>query len=90
MNWLRYALIAGICVVCYLLFLKWNDFDARQLAERQKIESTQTTLTNDGYSEQLPAAVTTDTTLPAAASAPVGDDVPTLSLIHISEPTRPY
>lgn len=32
MNWLRYALIAGICAVSYLLFLEWNAFEEAKLA----------------------------------------------------------
>jgi len=87
MNRLRYALIAGICVVCYLLFLQWNKFEARQLAERQSNEAAETTVATV-VSSDIPETITSPETelLPSPAPAQ-SEDLPTVADTSVSLPT---
>ena len=80
MNWLRYALIAGICLLCYLLFLKWNDFEQARLVEQQSQDTQTTTLS---HSELVKSASTpsSNTELPQVedATSSDNDDLPTVN-----------
>lgn len=60
MDWLRTALIAGIALTCFLLVIRWNDFQERN----QVIESS---VTSD---PQRPTAVNRANQVPDAANIP--------------------
>lgn len=72
MNWLRYALIAGICAVSYILFLEWNTFQEAKIAAKPVNEET--IVSND-------VATVVDTPSPALPqpSDIESDDVPSVA-----------
>ncbi len=65
MNWLRNSLIGGILIVSFLLVIRWNDYQERQLAEVTQATSEQTI-------SATPAPEVPDT--PAAVSTPAISD----------------
>ena len=81
MNWLRYALMAGIGLVAYLLFLEWNTFQATQKTSNTVVEETltsyiddvpvftpeQTTLTQHATVNDLPSIASEDEFIPTDA-----------------------
>lgn len=92
MNRLRYALIAGMCVVSYLLVLQWNEFQEKSIAANK---TTETTLS----SQQTQNSVNTDIedTPSVKLNEPVlsvnNDDLPSINetsqTVDITpEPTR--
>lgn len=76
MNWLRYALIAAICVVSYLLFLEWNTFQDAKLAATPSNQETLSSI-------ELPSTpdITTSTSVPSVDVAEVTNDLPSLPSI---------
>ena len=81
MNWLRYALILGICVVSYMLFLRWNAFDeatrAAQVTDNTTLPSTFITAEQDA---DIPAVdelnTNEDGQLPAISDSEQGQAKP--------------
>ncbi len=70
MNWLRYALIAGICAVSYMLFLEWNAFEEARIA-------ADTSNTETLSSSPLPQLSDENTAIPVTAD-PSNADLPPL------------
>lgn len=82
MNRLRYALIAGICVVSYLLFLEWDKFQEAQIAATPANQETVISTSDDalpsasGLQDKpaqesplpIPTAETSSADLPSVAS----------------------
>lgn len=61
MDWLRTSLIAGIAAVCFLLMIRWTDFqEQRALATDQAPPVTQPTAPSDNTLAFEPAATTSD------------------------------
>jgi len=87
MNWLRYALIAGICLLSYLLFLKWNEFEQRQTASQQSQEASNATLSHNDF---ISEPVLDEQSLPAVIeTSDASDDLPTLTNeVSIVEPAQ--
>lgn len=81
MNWLRYALIAGICAVSYLLFLEWNNFQEANLADHQIQEETLSSVP-----QALPELSSAPATIPSAATEE--NDLPSVNQYE-NEETRP-
>lgn len=73
MNWLRYALISGIALVCYLLFLQWNAFDEQRLSEKQLNEANAATLSHSEFTAQ---SLAEESSLPQVSEN--SDDLPTV------------
>ena len=74
MNWLRYALIAGMCAVSYLLFLEWNKFEQAQIAANPVSEET---LVSEVIS---PNEIDVDALMPSPTIADnTTDDLPSVS-----------
>ncbi|MBX2849691.1 MAG: membrane protein insertase YidC [Acidiferrobacterales bacterium] len=74
MNWLRYALIAGMCAVSYLLFLEWNKFEQAQIAANPVSEET---LVSEAIS---PNEIAVDALMPSPTVADdAANDLPSVS-----------
>jgi len=78
MNWLRNSLIGGILIVLFLLVIRWNEFQERQI-EISTAASDQTTLSSNTETE-IPVSVPVDLEPPTLTenadipSAPVDRD----------------
>lgn len=77
MNWLRYALIAGICAVSYLLFLEWNTFQEKQLANKEVHEETLSSAAAIPASD-LPQSPIDDAPVRDTVATNQDEDIPTL------------
>ncbi len=78
MNWLRYALIAGIFLVSYMLFLEWNKFQEAEIASRQVAEETLSSYSLPTPPSDLPTELTDNSsTLPNPPAA--NNDLPMIA-----------
>ena len=81
MNLLRNALIGGILVVIFLLFIRWNDFQAQQQEVEQQQQETLTSNVDVPSDLGVPAPVaTTSGDIPSAPQASTQSVTPVAAL----------
>ena len=79
MDWLRTSLIAGIALICFLLVIRWNDFQERNFVAEQKasvpaVSSQLEATTSDSeipkLAEPMPAQSNDETSIPSTSNKP--------------------
>ncbi len=91
MDWLRSSIIGGILVVAFLLIIRWNEFQERQIVDINEPSNTAPEMVADdmGDSGGIASNATSEFDLPAAQAAePVANAQPTPSeLITVTTDT---
>lgn len=85
MNWLRYALIAGICAVSYMLFLEWNKFEEAKIASTPV--NQETIVSNDYIPSTETLSEAESPALPEPSEpADADDDLPSVPVASTAQP----
>lgn len=84
MDWLRTALIAGIALICFLLVIRWNDFQERtQAADPQSTVAQQPTVSEDAGGQIPEAASIPDAKNGSSTTVTEQQNPPAASTVHV-------